>query len=123
MTLTLLSKKRQDCAEAVRQWLDIFETEKAVVLEVEMPGLAKEDISVDLLESNELIIKGKAQAVSIPDGFRAVYQERYARSYEPVIALSNLVSKEGITAVYEHGILNVTIPKAEEAVPKKIAVC
>jgi len=101
--------------------VNIKETEKDVVVEAEMTGLKKEDVSLDI-KGDELIIRGTKKDCEIPKGYAAVYRERCPFEYFRTFILGEETKRDGITAKYESGILKVTIPKSEKAQPKRIEI-
>jgi HSP20 family protein len=100
--------------------VSIRETEKEIVVEAEMPGLKKENISVDL-EGDQLIVIGK-QHEQTPKDFTVVYQERTPFEYRRFFTIETEIDSQNISAQYENGILSVTLPKSERVQPKRIAV-
>ena len=101
--------------------VNIQTTEKEVVIEAEMIGLEKEDVSLDI-KGDELTIKGAKKDCEVPQGYTVVYRERCPFEYFRTFILGDEVEKDGITAKYEGGILKVTIPKSEKAQPKSIKI-
>jgi HSP20 family protein len=101
--------------------VNIQETEKEVVVEAEMTGLKKEDVSIDI-KGDELTIKGSQKECEPPKGYTAVYRERCPLEYSRTFILGDETKRDGITAKYEGGILRVTIPKSEKAQPRSIEI-
>jgi HSP20 family protein len=101
--------------------VNIRETEKDVVIEAEMTGLKKEDVSLDI-KGDELTLKGIKKDCETPNGYIPVYRERCPFEYWRTFILGDEVKRDGISAKYEGGILKVTIPKSERAQPKKIDI-
>ncbi|MBD3379713.1 MAG: Hsp20 family protein [Candidatus Omnitrophica bacterium] len=101
--------------------VNIQETEKEVLIEAEMTGLKKEEVSIDV-KGDELTLKGSKKDREVPEGYTPVYRERCPFEYSRTFILGEEVKKEGIKAKYENGILKVTIPKAEEVQPRKIEI-
>ncbi len=101
--------------------VDIFETDTDVVIQAEIPGVHKEDVSVEV-KDNILIIKGDR----LPDeksGERNYYrQERCFGTFQRAFALQDFVDTDKIGAHFSNGVLEVTIPKPEEEIPVKIRV-
>jgi len=118
--MTEYQDERQ-CFEDVLPRITIAETDAVAVLKAEMPGLIKENINVDV-NDGVLSIRGKRADSALPKEYTALYQERPACSYARNIAIGNLIETDRITAVYEQGILTLTMPKTEKVLPKKIAV-
>lgn len=101
--------------------VNIQETEKEVIIESEMTGLKKEDVSLDV-KGDELTIKGAKKDCEVPKGYTAVYRERCPFEYSRTFILGDETERDGITAKYDNGILKVTIPKREKAQPKRIKI-
>ena len=101
--------------------VNIQETEKEVVIEAEMTGLKKEDVSLDV-KGDELTIKGAKRDCEVPKGYTAIYRERCPFEYSRTFILGDETKRDGIKAKHENGILKVTIPKSEKAQPKRIEI-
>ena len=101
--------------------VDIYEEEDAIVLKAELPGVEKDDISVDV-KDGVLTLKGERSSDS------EVKEENYSRrersfcSFERRFNLPKNVYPEKITADYKDGVLKVGIPKPEEVKSKQITV-
>jgi len=99
---------------------DIFETEAALMLALEMTGVDRENVNVKL-ESGVLTIEGEIDFAKY-EGLYPVYTEynvgNYARSFE----LSSDIDQERISAELKDGVVTLTLPKAEKAKPRKIKV-
>ncbi|MDD8044807.1 MAG: Hsp20/alpha crystallin family protein [Verrucomicrobiota bacterium] len=100
--------------------VDIRENEREVLLQADMPGVDETSVQIDL-EGRELTIRGTYRPTA-PEGYTAVYQEYARGDYERVFTLGDVIDRDGIQAVMKHGVLHLTLPKAEEAQPKRIAV-
>jgi HSP20 family protein len=103
-----------------RPLTDIVETDDGVRLMLEMPGVAANDVDVTL-EKRVLTIRGKVQSTS-PEKLQLAYAEYGEGDYERSFTLSDDFDPEKINASVSHGVLTVTLPRAAEAQPKKIAV-
>ena len=102
--------------------VDIYETDAHdLVLKVELPDMAREDIEVTV-EHNTLRLKGTKK------GLTDVKEEQYRRiersygSFSRSFTLPNTVDASKVTAEYKNGVLTVTLPFREEARPKTIKV-
>lgn len=107
-----------------RNWVppvDIQETEDGYRLLAELPGLTKEDINITL-ENNVLRLSGerKFERDVKKESFHRI--ERTYGTFSRAFALPQQVSSEKVQASFENGILTLTIPKAEQAKPRKIAI-
>ena len=99
--------------------LDIFEDENKVTVQVELAGMKKEDFNISL-QDDVLTISGERKGESHDgESFRS---ERFFGTFSRSVTLPSAVKADEVSAAYEDGVLSVTLPKAEEAKPKKIQV-
>ena len=101
--------------------VDIYETETSYVLNAELPGLTKEEINIDV-NDNTLTLKGEKKFEEKVEKDNYVRVERSYGNFARSFVLSDDVNTEGITANYNEGVLELTLPKKEEAKPKEIKV-
>jgi len=108
----------------VHRWnpsVDIVEDKEEIRLKLEMPGLTAEDVHIDV-EKNVLTLKGEKKKEEKTDGENYYCLERsygcFSRSFE----LPDYAKQDKIKAEFKNGVLNIRIPKAVEAKPKKIEV-
>ena len=101
--------------------VDIQETEEGYRLLAELPGLTKEDINITL-ENNVLRLSGerKFERDAKKESFHRV--ERTYGAFSRAFALPQQVNPEGVQASFENGVLTITVPKAEQAKPRKIEI-
>ena len=99
---------------------DIFETEEALTVVLEMPGVATNNVDVQI-ENNVLRVEGKIDH-SAYTGIDPVYTEYNVGPYARVFALSDKIDQEAITARVEDGVLTLTLPKSKDALPRRITV-
>jgi HSP20 family protein len=101
--------------------VDVLDNERAYVLKVEVPGLKPEDIELSL-DKNVLTLRGERRLEQETErqGYRRV--ERRYGSFARAFVLPEGAQANAIEATVKDGILSVTIPKAEAASPRKIAV-
>ena len=99
---------------------DIVETDEGVTLMLEMPGVAAEDVDVTF-EKRVLTIRGKVQPTT-PEKLQLAYAEYGEGDFERSFTLSDDFDPDKIGASVANGVLTVTLPRAAEAQPKKIAV-
>ncbi|MBI9111270.1 Hsp20/alpha crystallin family protein [Maridesulfovibrio ferrireducens] len=97
--------------------INIGEDEKNVYVHAEMPGLAIEDMDIEIT-AKDLVIKGERK---LPEG-RYFRQERTSGVFQRIISINTLVDVDNVSASMKDGILRIIMPKAESSVPKKIAV-
>jgi HSP20 family molecular chaperone IbpA len=99
---------------------DIFETEDAMMVILEMPGVEKKDIAV-ALEEDVLRVEGQID-FSKYNGLQPVYTEYNVGHYTRRFALSDKIDREAISAQVEDGVLTLTLPKLKEAKPRRITI-
>jgi len=99
---------------------DIFETDEALTLMLEMPGVGKNNIDVQV-ENDVLRVEGKID-YSTYKAAEPVYTEYNVGHYARAFTLSNKVDREAITARVEDGVLTLTLPKSKDALPRRITV-
>ena len=100
--------------------LDLYQTNDNVVAVVEVPGMRKEDIDISL-HDGMLTIAGERQSPSV-DGENAERTERFSGKFRRSVSLPTRIDASKVSATYKDGILTVTLPKTEEAKPKKVEV-
>jgi HSP20 family protein len=100
--------------------VDIFETEKELTLLADMPGVKVEDLRIDLNE-NVLSLSGDVRP---PEGEKEaeVWMEYRTGKYFREFRLSDVIDQSKIEAVLKEGVLRLSLPKVEEAKPRKITV-
>jgi HSP20 family protein len=101
--------------------LDVREDKDSFSVRVELPGLKREDISVQI-EEGALVITGERKEEKIEEGTAVHRQERYYGKFTRALTLTTAVVEDKVTAQYKDGVLTVTLPKAEEVKPKAITV-
>ena len=100
---------------------DIFEDADGLKIMLELPGLRPEDVKLTV-ENLTLTIRGEKKQVAEEQTTKVHRYERSYGAFERSFALPNTVDVERVAAKFEHGVLTVTLPKAEKAKPKTIEV-
>ncbi len=106
---------------AWRPSVDIFETDEGLTVKAELPGVKKEDVSVEVKE-NVLTLKGERKADSEVSDDKYYRRERCFGTFQRSFNLEYHVNPERINARFKDGVLEVTIAKPEEEKPKQITV-
>jgi len=109
---------------AMRTWapsVDIVETENELVIHAELAGMKPEDIDIQL-EGDTLTIKGERKFAREEKSKQYVRVERAYGVFQRSFTLGVPVKQQEIKAAYHDGILEVTLPKAEEVKPKQIQI-
>jgi len=101
--------------------VDIYETPDSIVLQAELPGLSKEDIDIQVRD-NVLTLKGERRSEKEVKEGNYLRVERAYGGFQRAFTLPAAVQADKIRAVFKDGVLDVSIPKAEEAKPKQIRI-
>ncbi len=101
--------------------VDIFERGDDLVIRAELPGLRREDIEVRV-ENGSLVLRGERRRDEDIDEANAYRLERIYGTFTRSFALPRTVDTAKIQATYRDGVLEVVIPKSEEAKPKKVEI-
>lgn len=110
--------------ESPRLWapaVDVIEEESAYTIKADIPGLAKEDVHVEV-QDNTLTIRGEKHEEKEEKGKRYFRKERTYGSFTRSFHLPENVDVEAIKATHKEGILELTIPKKEQEKPKRIDI-
>jgi HSP20 family protein len=119
-----LSRSRGEEGVTATTWtpaVDIYETADTIVMKAELPGVTREDIHIQI-DGSTLTLKGERRFA------RDVQEESYLRieraygSFHRSFALPATVQQENVRAVLRDGVLELTLPKAEDTKPKRISV-
>lgn len=102
--------------------LDIYETDNAVVVEAQVPGIKEENIEVNI-EGNVLTINASQEETDEQKKKKkTVYKSTRQTSFNYSTNLPRIVDPAEAEAEIEEGVIKITIPKSEEGKPKKIEV-
>jgi HSP20 family protein len=117
----VLSRRGEDGQRLVAPPIDITEDEHAVVVSVELPGMKKEDVRLQV-ENGVLTISGekRTEESSKERGWH-VMERRYGAFHRQVV-LPRGVAAEKAEASFENGILTVSLPKREDVKPKTLSI-
>jgi HSP20 family molecular chaperone IbpA len=115
--------KKQESTVPARSFVptaDIYEAENALTVVLEMPGVNKGNIDIHV-EAGVLTIEGRLD-FSKYEGMQPVYTEYNIGHYRRSFSLSNKIDQSQIGAEMKDGVLTITLPKAEQAKPRKITI-
>ena len=101
--------------------VDISEEEDRVVLRAEIPGVSKDDIDIRV-EGGTITLRGEKKQEKQVDSENAHRVERFYGSFARSFVLPASIKADAIKASYRDGVLEVVLPKSEEAKPRKIEV-
>jgi HSP20 family protein len=105
----------------LRPAMDVIENENAYTVRLDLPGIAPDDVNVEI-DSDTLVISGQMGDTVEQEGERFHYRERRFGSFQRSVRLPNTVDTEHIAANFENGVLHITLPKLPQAQPKQIAI-
>jgi HSP20 family protein len=106
-------RKRSEEADSWSPQLDLYETPDAFILEVDLPGVKQEDVSV-MVEESELILHGRRECERVMTQGNVYRHERHSGEFTRRLHLSALVDKEHIRAEFHDGVARVTLPKQQQ---------
>jgi HSP20 family protein len=115
--------KKHESTVSARRFLpvtDIFETDQALTVILEMPGVEKDNVDVRV-ENNVLTIEGRVD-FSKYQGLQPLYTEYNIGDYARSFQLASMIDQERIAADLRDGVVTLVLPKAEKAKPRKIKV-
>lgn len=117
--------RNSDFASLTNGWaapaVDVFEKDNAIVVQAELPGFSPDQIDISI-EGNVLHLKGEQKTEQAPDNDQYHLRERRFTSFRRSFTLPVSVDTNKAEAVFENGVLTLTLPKDEAALPKKINV-
>ncbi len=113
--------KGKEAADLIAPAVDLEETDKDIIVKAELPGMNPEDIDVEL-SGNNLIIRGKKKFKKEEKRKNYHLMECSHGSFYRSVPLPVEVKEKEIKANYKKGVLEIKLPKAEAALPKKIKV-
>ncbi|MEZ5740082.1 MAG: Hsp20/alpha crystallin family protein [Burkholderiaceae bacterium] len=100
--------------------VDVIEDDTGITLFADMPGVAKDKLSLQL-DGDQLVIEGE-MALKLPEKMSATHAELQLSNYRRSFTLSKELDPENIQAECRLGVLKLRIPKAKHAQPRKIAI-
>lgn len=100
---------------------DLAETDDDFRLRVDVPGMSKEDIDVNL-QGGTLTVSGERTSEQTDEGEDYVRVERAFGSFHRSFSLPDAVDEDNIKATYEDGVLSIIVPKTEESARRQIEI-
>ncbi len=105
-------------ADIIRPAVDIFEAKQGLTLVADMPGVAKEDLSIDI-DKGFLTIRGQAKSKLTGE---QLSQEFLPGNYYRQFHVPNEIDASSISAEMDNGVLTLHLPKTEAAKPRRIEI-
>ena len=115
--------KGQEATTPTRAFMpnaDIFDTEDALTVVLEMPGVDRDNINISI-ENGVLTVEGKINFGKY-EGLQPVYSEYNVGPYRRSFRISSRIDQDKISAEMRDGVITLMLPKAEEAKPRRIEV-
>ena len=106
-----------DPASSTRFPVDLFEDKENTYVRAELPGVSREDINVEVVEDYLTISASRKADTTDKD-----QQNEQSFSFSRSVTIPDEVQTDKVSASYENGVLTVTLPKREEAKPRKVNV-
>lgn len=116
-----ITRENKKNAKVFQPYVDIHETETSTFITADLPGLKKEDISINV-EENILSLKGERTRETKEEKDNYYKRERFFGKFKREFTLPASVNHEKIIADYNDGVLTIEIPKPEEQKAKAIAI-
>ena len=101
--------------------VDVLESKDAYLIRAELPGMKKEDFHLEV-KDGALTLTGERKSEKAVDGAEYRSVERVNGKFWRSFSLPETVKHDGIQATYKDGILEIHVPKAEEAKPRQIEI-
>jgi HSP20 family protein len=114
------SQERTEAGRFFSPYADIHETDRAVVVSLEVPGVDRNAIDIQL-EKGVLTVKGTIDATKY-ESLRPIYSEYNVGNFVRTFTVSPKIDSSGIAATVADGVLTIELPKAKEAMARRIAV-
>jgi HSP20 family protein len=100
---------------------DLAEQDDAFHLRLDVPGMSKDDITINL-QNGTLTVSGERTSEQTEEGEEYVRVERAFGNFHRTFRLPDAVDADNIEAVYEDGVLTITVPKTEESTRRQIEI-
>jgi HSP20 family protein len=101
--------------------VDVLESKDSYLIRAELPGMKKEDFHLEVKDGT-LTLTGERKSEKPADGVEYRSVERVSGKFWRSFMLPETVKHDGIQATYKDGILEIQVPKAEEAKPRQIEI-
>jgi HSP20 family protein len=100
---------------------DLMETDDAFQLRLDVPGMSKNDIEINL-QNGTLTVSGERTSERTDEGEEYVRVERAFGNFHRTFSLPDAVDEDNIEATYENGVLSIHVPKTEESTRRQIEI-
>ena len=100
--------------------VDIFETDKEIVMLADIPGVKAADLSIDLRDDT-LTLSGEVKPINHPEEEDILTEYQVGRYYRQ-FTLAEVIDQSKIDAALNNGVLRLALPKVEKAMPRQITI-
>jgi HSP20 family protein len=114
----------QPAGSTLRRWMpamDLVETDEHFVLRADLPGMGEDDIKIEF-EDGTLTVSGERKSEQERKGEGYYRAERAFGAFSRSLTLPQGVDPEAVTASFDRGVLEVSIPKPEQRKPRRIEI-
>jgi HSP20 family protein len=101
--------------------VNVYDGKENIVVTAELPGMSRDKVHITFADGT-LTLTGKREPLASVKAMTAVRQERSTGEFEKTVRIPTKVEQEKISALFENGIMTITLPKSEEAKPKTITI-
>ena len=103
--------------------MDVAESDHAFEVKMDLPGVASNDVDVQI-DNNTLTVRGqRSQEKEEKDEAKHFHRvERYSGSFSRSVVLPSAINEDETVAEFKDGVLKITIPKTDDAKPRKITI-
>lgn len=115
---------RSSTQPSVSKWhpaVDVLESKDSYLIRAELPGMKKDDIKVEVKDGT-LVLSGERKSEKPAEGVEYRHVERVAAKFWRSFSLPENAKPDAIDATYKDGIIEIRVPKTEEAKPRQIEI-
>ena len=118
-----LSQGNGDVADVMNAAMDVAETDQSFEVKMDLPGVKPEEVEVQI-DNNTLTVRGQRSSETEEKDDEKQYHriERYSGSFARSVVLPSAINEDETIAEFKDGVLNIVIPKTEDAKPRKIKI-
>lgn len=109
------------CNRGLRPSADIIESDSQFTVVMELPGVAAEDVAIEMKEGR-LEISGTKSIVEVNEGDRQLKRERRGGEFLRSFEFASQLDADKISAEFKNGLLTIVLPKSEKVLPRKIEI-
>lgn len=117
----LLSGYGQSAGTATFPLMNVYDSKDNIIVTAELPGISKDQVKITVTDG-VLTLSGATTPLANTKRMAVIRQERSEGKFEKTFRIPAKVKQDVIAASFANGILTITLPKAEEAKPKTIAI-